>query len=134
MQSGKELYPVTNRSWPTSRSGGKSSRFLDIHHNCILPYREQAGGRLTLLGRYMEDVKDTDLGSKIQNMLLEIDIRLIAQKKRQIRNEIEEKKRPKIKTKQNCPICEIQATYLPAGSQRRGKKKKNPGSHLSNLM
>lgn len=63
----------------------------------FLSYRKQAGGRLTLLGRYMEDVKDTYLGSKIQNMLLEIDIRLIAQKKRQIRNEIE-KKRPKNKT------------------------------------
>lgn len=75
----------------------------------------------------MEDVKDTDLGSKIQNMLLEIDIRLIAQKKKQIRNEIE-KKRPKNKTKQtkqNCPICEIQATNLRASRfpEKREEKK-----------
>lgn len=50
-----------------------------------------------MLRRCLEDGKDTDLGYKIQNMLLEIDIRLIAQKN----GKLEMKLRKKTKKIQN---------------------------------
>jgi hypothetical protein len=60
MQTGRKLEPGTKRNRPRDHSGVRSGRLLDSHHKCILPHREQAGGRL-LLRRHVEDVKDTEL-------------------------------------------------------------------------
>lgn len=88
-----------------------------------------------MLRRCLEDGKDTDLGYKIQNMLLEIDIRLIAQK-RQIRNEI--KKKDQKNPKQNRIIISVRFKPLNLCASRfpekREEKKTKTGTHLPNLM